>query len=315
MTRQRIDLSHQKEYLRSFLLDFGYDEGGRNALLSAFDEAFAQKRCVRLYERIRKRYARAPMQRFRFVREGAERISAESGINLYTSYLLTLILLSEESKGVYREKGLSEELWRRNFCDLKYTCDQCLPMKGVYGTYCPDWYAGFFRATRFAFGILQFEIDPLRRDYQGHGVSLAKGAPVVYVHVPRTGKKLTPAAVDEACAEAAEFFRERFAFSPVVFACHSWLLYPENESMLAEGSNLLAFYRRFEIIDVEEDVTYHDLWRLFDMDYRGDPDELPRDSSLRRAYADRVRAGLPLGCGLGVWVYENGTPPAEVKNV
>ena len=48
---------------------------------------------------------------------------------------------------------------------------------------------------------------------------------------------------------------------------------------------------------------------------RGDPDELPRDSSLRRTYADRVKAGLPLGCGPGVWVYENGTPPAKDKNV
>ncbi len=89
----------------------------------------------------------------------------------------------------------------------------------------------------------------------------------------------------------------------MIFACHSWILYPENKSILSEGSNLYSFISHFEIIDVVEDTLYKDAWRLFDRDYQGTTDGLPQDTSLRRAYAERMKAGLPLGVALGVWVY------------
>jgi len=89
----------------------------------------------------------------------------------------------------------------------------------------------------------------------------------------------------------------------VVFACHSWILYPENKKILSEKSNLYSFISRFEIIDVAEDTEHKELWRLFDKDYNGNPDDLPQDSSLRRAYVQRLKENKPLGIALGVWVY------------
>ena len=41
------------------------------------------------------------------------------------------------------------------------------------------------------------------------------------------------------------------------------------------------------------------------MEYKGDPSALPQDTSLRRAYADRIRENKPLGVALGVWVYRS----------
>ena len=109
--------------------------------------------------------------------------------------------------------------------------------------------------------------------------------------------------MDAACAEASAYFRKKYRNDRIVFACHSWLLYPENKRILSATSNLLSFISRFEVIDVEEDRTYHDVWRLFDKEYTGDPSDLPQDTSLRRAYAQRIKEHLPLGIALGVWIY------------
>ena len=75
--------------------------------------------------------------------------------------------------------------------------------------------------------------------------------------------------------------------------------------MLNENSNLYSFISRFDVIDVAEDTEYKELWRLFDKDYDGDADALPQDTSLRRAYAQRVKDHKPLGIALGVWVYKD----------
>ena len=110
--------------------------------------------------------------------------------------------------------------------------------------------------------------------------------------------------VDDACAAASAFFKQRYGVKDVVFACHSWLLYPANKTMLSPSSNLYSFMSRFDVIDVQEDTEYKEAWRLFDKDYDGDPDDLPQDTSLRRAYAQRIKEGKPLGVALGVWVYK-----------
>ena len=38
-------------------------------------------------------------------------------------------------------------------------------------------------------------------------------------------------------------------------------------------------------------------------DYDGNPDALPEDTSLRRAYVQRLKENKPLGVALGVWLY------------
>ena len=149
---------------------------------------------------------------------------------------------------------------------------------------------------------MEFETDRLGKEYEGKG--LYPDDQVIFIHIPRTGKRLLPEDVDASCAAASAFFKERYGFKETVFACHSWILYPENKTILSKGSNLYSFISRFEIVDVAEDRSYKDVWRLFDKDYNGNADELPQDTSLRRAYAQRIREGKPLGVALGVWVYE-----------
>jgi hypothetical protein len=155
--------------------------------------------------------------------------------------------------------------------------------------------------TRFALGRLQFEIVPFRRNYQKDGKILTPESPVINVHIPRTLTPLTPKACDEAFRAAAKFYEKELDGAPCVFVCSSWLLFPEHNNMLSESSNIRAFMNTFDII---EWGYYGDdganLWRLFDTMERN-PNRLPADSSLRRAYIDRLLRGEKLGWGYGVY--------------
>ncbi|MBO4472258.1 MAG: hypothetical protein J5765_00475 [Clostridia bacterium] len=296
-------IQNHNRYMTAFLEEFGFGDEVKSALQDAFDRVFGDQDAARLFDEIRRRFEQSPDERFFYLIENADKIAATCAISPYTAYLLVLILLSESSKRIYAERKVSLEMWRRNMRDLRYTSDACLLVKGVYGTDSPRWYERFFNATRFTFGKLQFELCALGKPYQKDDLSLSPDDQAIFIHIPRTGERLLPEDVDASAQAAAAFFKERYGTRRTVFACHSWILYPENKNILSAGSNLYSFISRFEIIDVVEDAEHKELWRLFDKEYNGDPDDLPQDSSLRRAYVQRLKENKPLGVALGVWVY------------
>ena len=294
----------KRAYLRAFLYEFEYSDEACEAMEIAFEKIFANKKSRALYDKIERKYKRCPDTRFSRLRLLADRLAEESGANLYAAYLVVLILLSASSKEAYEKRDLSPEMWRQNMLDLKYYNDLCKIRKGEFGTYSFEWSGRFLAGTRFTFGKLQFEMCPLGKNYEKDGIRLRPKDQVIYIHIPRTGGRLSPEDVDAACATASDFFKQRYGVKEVVFACHSWLLYPANKTMLSESSNLYSFMSRFEVIDVQEDAEYKEVWRLFDKDYDGDVSALPQDTSLRRAYAQRIKENKPLGVALGVWVYK-----------
>ena len=110
--------------------------------------------------------------------------------------------------------------------------------------------------------------------------------------------------VHAAYAEAADFFRERLHGAPVVFACNTWLFFERHREMLGEDSNICRFMAEYDVFSVAEYPDYSEVWRLFDKFYTGNPDDMPADSSLRRAYVALMKRGEPTGFGCGVLVYD-----------
>ena len=165
------------------------------------------------------------------------------------------------------------------------------------------WFCGFFQLWRFAFGKLQFEMVDFKSTYEKNGVSLQPDSKVLNTHIPRTGTRLDRESMRSSYAQAADFYRERFGLDPVVFVCYSWLLFPRNKEILSPQSNLYAFMSDYDIIEQKEYEDYGEVWRLFDVNYDGNPDHLPQDSSFRRGYADWIRKGIKTGYGYGVYVY------------
>lgn len=236
--------------------------------------------------------------------EQTDAICHRLGIHPYTGGLLLYLCLADGMRAHYRTAGLPDTLFWNALADLGYKLEECRLVHGINGTFVAQWFAGFFKLERFAFGRLQFELYRLKKPCTCRGISLPVGAKAIAVHIPRTGTRLDHALVTQAYEMARDFYKNEFGDGPVVFSCSSWLLYPWNLEILSPTSNLRAFILDYEIVRSGDYPDYSSLWRLFDCNYTGNADDLPQDSSLRRAYAARVKRGEPLGYGTGFFTIE-----------
>ena len=228
------------------------------------------------------------------------------GVHEYTLSTLLFLCLAKKLRERYEEKGISEEIFIASLKDLTYKLHECREVYKLDGTYVAWWYPGFFRLTRFALGRLQFEIVHLQKDYKIGETLLPKDSKAINMHIPRSGK-LIHDEVLEAYKQASEFFKDEFQDEPMVFTCASWLLYPFNFTFLPKESNLGLFYGDFNIVEVGEyEASSGTIRTIFGLEDIKDPSELPRDTSLRRAYAERIEKGEPVGAGRGFFIYKDG---------
>lgn len=226
-------------------------------------------------------------------------ISEKCNICPYSAYMILFICMSERLHKLYNEKGIDDTIFYNTMLDLRYKLEECKLVHNQIGTFVPKWYKGFFEMKIFALGRLQFEINHTWFDCKVNGKTIPKGTKVLSVHIPRTGTKLEHLLVLESYKNAKQFFKDEFN-EDIIFICNSWLLYPWNRTVLKDGSNLAQFYDDFTVVQSGEYNNYSEVWRLFDCLYDGNPDNLPSDTSLRRAYIERIKSNLPIGHGTGV---------------
>ena len=233
--------------------------------------------------------------------EDTKNLALNHNVCEYTAYMLLLICMAPDLRERYIQKNIDEIIFYNTMRDLRYKLEECRLVRGKYGTFVPIWYKGFFDMRIFSLGRLQFEINNTWFDCEVDGKHIPKDTKVLSVHIPRTGTKLEHCLVEDSYRRAADFFKDEF--DNIIFICNSWLLYPWNRSVLKDGSNLAEFYDDFTVVNSGEYHNYSEVWRLFDCLYDGNPDKLPNDTSLRRAYIDRIKSGKPLGYGTGVILY------------
>jgi len=120
------------------------------------------------------------------------------------------------------------------------------------------------------------------------------------VHIPATGGPMSPAACQRSLAAAPGVVAQLHpGLEPVLVTCHSWLLDEGLSTLLPVDSNIRAFASRFTLLpgdgDGDRDGAEEpdaDVRRfLFTVPLGTGVGALPRDSSLRRAVADRMAAG------------------------
>ena len=61
---------------------------------------------------------------------------------------------------------------------------------------------------------------------------------------------------------------------------------------------------RRDVIDALADQHFGDCWRVFGRYADLPPAQLPRDTALRKAYAEWLTAGNPSGSGMGFFVFD-----------
>ena len=295
-----------REYLVDFFTDFGYEDGDARVLLSAYDTIMAHGEAGDLLGEALAAYSADYNLNYEVeIYNKAKEITRLTALHAYTVELLVFICLTKRLKEIYIEQGIDMQIYRDSVLDLKWKLDECKAVKGVCGSFVAPWFVGLFNMTRFALGRLQFEIVTLWFDYEGLGIKIEKDKTrVISVHIPRTGTPMDKESCDRSYAMARSFFRERCGGEEYPFACYSWLLYPANREILSPKSNTYRFMDEYVIIR-SDDNNGEDLWRLFDTDEK-DPDKLPANTSMRRAYAEYLKNGGRVGEGMGIRKFELG---------
>ncbi len=303
-----------KSYLKDFFLEFDYPKDGADCLYAAYSDICEISECDRDFRALTDEYAAGSLPAYKRVKECCKGISEKTGIHPYTLELLYYICISKHLLSLYLEKGLERQIWHDSMLDLKYKLIECHLVKNIWGCFVAEWFGRFFDLTRFALGRLQFELLPFgeylpKIETEVDGVSLRSDTLTINVHIPRTETPIDKDSCDRAYAMAMSFFKDSInTGDSAAFMCHSWLLYPENDKILHEKSNIRRFMSEYTVLKVEQDNgTYEDMWRLFDMDYTGNFDDYPEDTSARRAYKAHLKNGGKVGIGIGVKVvqYEN----------
>lgn len=292
-----------KQYLSDFFKAFEYTESDTAFLMDVYDKITDNPETMALLVEALQMYADSSVPcDYKRIIDIADEIALKLQFREYTVELLIFICLSRRTKELYKERRLDDRIFKNTMLDLKYKMQECQAVKGITGTFVPEWFAGFFELTRFALGRLQFEITNFGTSFAKNGHTLTPESRVINVHIPRTLTPLDEKSCDDAFAMAKEFFKDEVE-RPCPFVCQSWLLYPENRTILHPCSNTLRFMNRFHIITSKVDKHNAWLWRLFDTDEKNF-EKLPTDSSMRKAYAEHLKNGGKTGWGYGVFWLE-----------
>ena len=225
-------------------------------------------------------------------------VAEKTGVCEYTVAFCTLISFTPFLKKAYKEKGISDEIYLDTMRDLYYKLDECIKVKGVCGTFVANWLYKYFQFGRFTLGRLQVEVVPFGESYK----DFTPETKMLKIHIPASKQPLTQESIRDSLIRAKTFFGDSFPASNMVI-CSSWLLYPGFEGLFKEGSNIAKFRSMFEIVKVQDapDGTHPDMWRLFDMDYTGNADDYPENSSLHRSFKEYIKGGGVSGTALGIF--------------
>ena len=295
-----------KQQLSYYMQKLNFPEDAKADFLAALDKMCADGASFSMISDALTAYRADCHSHFTPVLERVCEICDKLSIHPYTGELLLFLCMADAMRAHYRATGYGEDLFWNALADLGYKLEECRLVYGINGSFVAKWFGGFFHLTRFALGRLQFELTTLQKPATCLGISLPVGSTAISVHIPRTGTKLDREGVLSAYREAAEYFAPAFGDRPIIMTCSSWMLFPRHAEFLAPDSNMMQFYHDFRLVSSGFYDNYASVWRVFDCDYQGDVDALPQNTSLRRAYADRVRRGEPTGSGRGFFRMRDG---------
>ena len=291
------------DHINNFFEEFDFPADTVAVLTSAYKAIYNDDVSKGIFDRFIGEYSESVNIDYNLMLDKCAEIAERLRLHEYTVKLLIYVCLTKPLRDHYYKAGYTSEIYRRTVLDLKYKLIECKLIKGIDGTFVANWISGFFNMTRFGFNRLQFEVKTCKADYISGDKSVKVGDPAIIVHIPRTGTPLDPAECEKDFEAAKEFFMDCFKDTPMVFTCHSWLLYEKLREFLRETSNIVSFMNKFDIISTDylDFGDYNQVWRLFDVDYSGDLDDLPENSSLQRAYKQYLKDGGRWGAGYGIF--------------
>ena len=286
-------------YMNEFMDWYQYPSEAREALIECYQKLEDSRHSISFWHLV-EAYEQGEEADFEETFQTLQQIAKEGEIHCYTLNLLYLIAISKHLRTLYENMNWTEVMYDDAMLDLKYKLLECYRLHNVWGNFVIWWEIGFFQLKRIALGRLQFELWEFPTDYEKDGNKLCKGDKVVNMHIPSSGT-LKISECEKSFELAARFYKKEFGEGPVPFMCTSWLLYPANRLILPKDSNIVRFMSLFDIFETIDDEEKQDLWRIYMTEWEKEPSQLPRTTSLQRAYADWLQQGNPVGMGQGVF--------------
>ncbi len=223
----------------------------------------------------------------------------------HTADMLLLLLATSYLHDEYEKKALPDKLFFDTMCDLKIKLSECYDTYGIFGCFCADWMAGYFRLERFALGRLQYDVT----SYKGEEIRIgeykvSEGDFAPFCHIP-SGSPLTYEDYTESFRLAHEFFADKIRPDGILpILCDSWMLYPPYFKLFKEGSNSCRFVSHFFIYSQRSTEKFLEAWRIFNTNNTDNPSILPNKTGLQRAFIDYIKGGGSFGYAEGVILFD-----------
>lgn len=198
--------------------------------------------------------------------------------------LYIYICLLETSFSDHKSRGLCEDIFFDTAKRLSESASAYFSEKGCDGICDYHFIANHIRGSILRLGGFEYQ-------YGQHGEEKA-----IIMHLP-DGADLSKDKRLESYRLARGYFGDHNIIAD------SWLLYSEHKKMLPEDSRIVNFINDFDIISTYETTDYSELFHVFgrlsDFSY----ENLPKETVLQKAYAERIKNRLPIGSGVGKLKY------------
>ena len=234
-------------------------------------------------------------------------LAGEMGYSKYTLQFVYIMNCTEILRDRYRQAGIPEEVFRQGVDDLRCKLLECMECEGVPGTFVAGWNNGFLKMDRFAYGRFQYEVRQYGFDFDfvmSSGRRVKKGDTYLNFHIPSSGVPLTDEVRFDSYRRAYKQYSGLFPDGLVLFGCGSWLLYPRHREFLPENLNIRRFMDDFEIVSWEEKDHFGNDWRVFGHYTELPLAQWPKDTALRKAYAEWLLSGHKAGDGFGLFLFD-----------
>ena len=295
-----------KNYIHNFFDKFEYPEEAKVVLTEAFDKIYDNENAWKYFDALIKNYEETDSFSVGGTLNDATLAAREAGVLDDQGTLLIFCCYSKHLFDMYVKNGIDTKIWYDSVADLKYKAIECYKVRGYWGSFVSGWFPGFFSLDRFALGRLQFEKSAYGEQkiaYNKHGLNIKHGDPVLDVHIPSSGRM----PYEEVLASykmAYEFFPEYRINGLLPICAGSWLLHKSVFDSVKKGTNVDKFINDYDIITAWDTPEFPDCWRIFDMEYTGNPDDLPSDGSLRRGIVDHLKNGGIMGEAFGIVIFD-----------
>lgn len=299
-----------KTFINEFFEYHNYPKEAADTLNASYDKLMACEESRAVFEKYLSEYEENDRTNFGEFIVLAAKAGNVCEMDGRITQFLCFVCAAKHLREMYIKNGLPIDIYNDTMRDLRYKLMECHKMHGVWGSFVASWFYGAFVLERFEIGRLQYEFSThfaTEGDLEICGLTLTPETPIINLHIPSSGP-LTQESIDDSLSRAYRFMEKyypRFIHDgKMVIECGSWLLYPPHYKFLPENSNIINFMNNFDIVHSWEDNGFGDCWRIFNKDWDGNADALPRTSSLQRAYADWLADGNKAGEGHGVLVYD-----------